>query len=245
MRPQYNYGPYYLMHGDLLPSNILVDSGKNIVAIIDWEYCSVVPAQLLVPPAWITGYDITQVGCGYGIVALAAGIGAMQLEMTGELGEITKNPYSNPFSKLWIKSLKMGSFLVAHAVLRPDKCITIYAASLDRNRYGRDARKARLAAFYSGYNVRSKRQIVAKKVADWESFKKEVEELGMELKDLADPVQVTATPELRKNFESDDTARARVARFFGRLRGQPWYVNAIPVPSGALTNQARHCAAGL
>ena len=116
IRPQYNYGPYYLMHGDLLPSNILVDSDKNIVAIIDWEWCSVVPAQLLVPPACITGYDITQVGCGYGIIALSAGIGAMQLEMTGELREITRNPYSHPFSKLWIKSLKMGSFWVAHAL---------------------------------------------------------------------------------------------------------------------------------
>ncbi|POR35731.1 Uncharacterized protein TPAR_04053 [Tolypocladium paradoxum] len=52
-----NNGPFVLMHGDmnLLYSNLLFDKDYNLVAIIDWEWSLIVPAQFLVPPAWLTG----------------------------------------------------------------------------------------------------------------------------------------------------------------------------------------------
>lgn len=57
LEPQANTGPFVLAHGDLtlLANNILFDQDYRIVAVLDWEWSCVVPAQLLVPPVWLTG----------------------------------------------------------------------------------------------------------------------------------------------------------------------------------------------
>ena len=167
--PKYNYEPCYLIHGDLLPSNILVDSNKNFVAIIDLEWCSTVPPQLFVPPAWITRYDITQASSGYETIGLFTGTFMMQHEMTQEL------PHRHPLSKLWDEAVDMKAFMVAHALLRPDKCITVYANGLDHDRYGYGTRKDRVSALYSAYSGQDKCDVVSKKVEDWENFKQEVQ----------------------------------------------------------------------
>lgn len=54
-----NEGPFVLMHGDLtsMLANLLFDDNLNLVAIVDWEWSQVVPAQMLVPPAWIRGFN--------------------------------------------------------------------------------------------------------------------------------------------------------------------------------------------
>ncbi|KAI9890637.1 MAG: hypothetical protein M1814_003835 [Vezdaea aestivalis] len=57
IKEECNYGPFVLMHGDLRPSNILIDSDYNILAIIDWEWSRIVPVQLFLPPTWLTGCD--------------------------------------------------------------------------------------------------------------------------------------------------------------------------------------------
>jgi RIO-like serine/threonine protein kinase len=57
--PTYNYGPFVLAHGDLHPSNIIIREDLTIVAIIDWEWSRIVPAQLLVPPTWLTGRELS------------------------------------------------------------------------------------------------------------------------------------------------------------------------------------------
>ena len=69
----------------------------------------------------------------------------------------------------------------------------------------------------------------------------------MELKDLADPVQVTATPELRKMFESDDTVRESTGCTLLGQASRPALVRQCHTrpSSGAFTNQAQHCASGL
>ncbi|KAH7118318.1 kinase-like domain-containing protein [Dactylonectria macrodidyma] len=50
-------GPFVLMHGDILMlmSNLLFDDDLNLVGALDWEWSFVVPAQMLVPPVWLTG----------------------------------------------------------------------------------------------------------------------------------------------------------------------------------------------
>ncbi|KAI9827433.1 MAG: hypothetical protein M1832_004782 [Thelocarpon impressellum] len=64
--PEHNHGPFVLMHGDLRPSNIIIDEDFNIRAIIDWEWSRTVPLQFFIPPTWITGYDAHVVaGIGY------------------------------------------------------------------------------------------------------------------------------------------------------------------------------------
>jgi hypothetical protein len=40
---------------DNVPLNILFDDDYNLVAVLDWEWSRVVPAQLMVPPIWLIG----------------------------------------------------------------------------------------------------------------------------------------------------------------------------------------------
>ena len=56
--PSLNHRPFVLTHGDLRPSNIIVDEDFTISAIIDWEWSCTVPRQFFVPPTWFAGKDI-------------------------------------------------------------------------------------------------------------------------------------------------------------------------------------------
>ena len=48
--PALDCGPFVLMHGDLDIQNLLWDDDLNLVAVLDWEWSSVIPLQFLVPP---------------------------------------------------------------------------------------------------------------------------------------------------------------------------------------------------
>ena len=219
--PEYNYGPFYLMHGDLLPSNILVDSNKNFVAIIDWEWCRTVPAQFFVPPAWITGFDITQACSGYGTIGLLAGTVFVNMALEKEVKADGKDVYRHPLVKLWHQTVEMDSFNVAHALLRPDKSIVIYSSGLDHNRYGYDTRDNRVSAFYLAPDGKNKRKLVSKKLADWESFKQEVRELGKELKEREPFPEINVPPDLKKMYEP-----TLMKKIFRKLRSKYPYVHA-------------------
>ncbi|KAG9251951.1 kinase-like domain-containing protein [Emericellopsis atlantica] len=49
---------FVLTHGDLRPSNIIVDEDLTIKAIIDWEWSCTVPRQFFIPPLWLAGNDV-------------------------------------------------------------------------------------------------------------------------------------------------------------------------------------------
>ena len=154
------------MHGDLLPFNILVDSYKNFMAIIDWEWCRTVPAQLFIPPAWITGFNITQACSGYGIIGLLAGIVFINMALKKEIKADGKVTYYHPLVKLWRQIINMQSFNVTHALLCPDKSITVYNNGLDNNHYGYNTRDNRVSTFYLTLNGNNKRKLISKKLVD-------------------------------------------------------------------------------
>ena len=54
----YDRGPFVLTHGDLSPANIIVDQDLCIKGVIDWEWSYTLPLQLVVPPTWLTGYQL-------------------------------------------------------------------------------------------------------------------------------------------------------------------------------------------
>lgn len=62
VRPEYNHGPSILIHGDFRPSNIIIDDDFNILSILDWEWSHTFPAQLLVPPSWLTNLEAIKLG---------------------------------------------------------------------------------------------------------------------------------------------------------------------------------------
>ncbi|KJK82709.1 hypothetical protein H634G_01846 [Metarhizium anisopliae BRIP 53293] len=51
-------GPFVLVHGDLGIQNLLWDDDLNLVAVLDWEWSSVMPLQFFVPPPWLDGNSI-------------------------------------------------------------------------------------------------------------------------------------------------------------------------------------------
>lgn len=52
--PDYRQGPFYLTLSDLHQNNIFVDEQWNIKAIIDLEWAHTVPADMQLPPFWLT-----------------------------------------------------------------------------------------------------------------------------------------------------------------------------------------------
>ncbi|KAI9824467.1 MAG: hypothetical protein M1832_002002 [Thelocarpon impressellum] len=57
----YAGGPFVLMHGDLLPGNVIVYDNLRICAILDWEWSHTVPLQCLAPPFWLSGVPLEQI----------------------------------------------------------------------------------------------------------------------------------------------------------------------------------------
>ncbi|POR35308.1 hypothetical protein TPAR_04517 [Tolypocladium paradoxum] len=183
-----NHGPYYLIHGDLLPSNILVNSNRDFVAIIDWEWCRTVPAELFVPPAWICGLDISYACCSVGYLSLFSATDEMQNALLCEIEAAYPQLYSrrpaslHPLAKLWRGNVKdLNKFCIAHSLLRPDNCITVYANNLDRYRHGLGSRASRVSAFYSSISGRKARELVLQKVEDGRLYKEDLRKRGMEL----------------------------------------------------------------
>jgi hypothetical protein len=43
---------------DNVALNILFDDDCNLIAVLDWEWSRVVPAQLMVPPIWLIGCQV-------------------------------------------------------------------------------------------------------------------------------------------------------------------------------------------
>ncbi|KAI9049319.1 hypothetical protein LZ554_007163 [Drepanopeziza brunnea f. sp. 'monogermtubi'] len=54
-------GPFYLQCTDLHPSNIFVDEQWNITCLIDLEWISALPAEMLDVPDWLTGQGIDEI----------------------------------------------------------------------------------------------------------------------------------------------------------------------------------------
>ncbi|RTE75461.1 hypothetical protein BHE90_010074 [Fusarium euwallaceae] len=59
-------GPFILMHDDMLMlmSSLLFDDDLILVAILDWQWSFVVPAQMVVPPVWLRGSDASWILIG-------------------------------------------------------------------------------------------------------------------------------------------------------------------------------------
>lgn len=54
-------GPFYLQFTDFHESNIFVDDDWNITCLIDLEWVSALPAEVLAVPYWLTGHGIDEI----------------------------------------------------------------------------------------------------------------------------------------------------------------------------------------
>jgi hypothetical protein len=182
VRPEYNNGPFILMHGDFRRSNIMVDQNLNITAVIDWEWSRTTPVQLFMPPAWLRGCEVD------GLLSFR---GIRYMDELSKFRNIVKTMEENhyrpenegrrvPLSKLWSGIDYGANFFIAHALLRFDVLGDIYWDDLDRRYHGRDP-EGRVKSFYEAQATKDLVVVVERKLQELEIYKKELADRGMEI----------------------------------------------------------------
>lgn len=119
VHPIYNHGPFILMHGDLRPSNIIVDKDMTIVSIIDWEWSRIVPAQLFVPPTWLTGRELagTRSYSYFAQKDYIAELVKLRDVVAIRESQLPTTLSGPPLSKIWSELEVDNSFLIAAGIL--------------------------------------------------------------------------------------------------------------------------------
>ncbi|KAI9809790.1 MAG: hypothetical protein M1825_000223 [Sarcosagium campestre] len=123
LNPEYDNGPFVLMHGDFLPGNIMVDESLRIIAIIDWEFSQTVPLQLFVPPKWLRPFPGPVLHSQEYAVKYAEELRHLNdAVIDTERKWLAHSPqiaYARPpLSHLWKNLYQKNSFGIAHALLR-------------------------------------------------------------------------------------------------------------------------------
>jgi serine/threonine protein kinase len=117
VNPAYKHGPFILMHGDLRPTNIIVDKDLTIVAIIDWEWSRIVPAQLFVPPTWLTGRELSGIRSYFAQKDYIAELFKLRGIVPTRESLVPTPPNGHPLSKIWSQLEANHSFLIAAGLL--------------------------------------------------------------------------------------------------------------------------------
>ena len=132
-------GPFVLMHGDLSfhASNILWDENFKIVAILDWEWSYVVPAQFFVPPLWLTGF--------FGVEGLSEKVDIWAVQARHLYISVPKREKALGFTRClsleWRKMKDWPHTLIALALLQPDTIYNAYWTFLAYNLAEGEAQK--------------------------------------------------------------------------------------------------------
>ncbi|KAH0539145.1 hypothetical protein FGG08_004317 [Glutinoglossum americanum] len=179
--PEYNHGPFVLMHGDFRSSNIMMDENLNIVSVIDWEWSRTVPAQLFVPPEWLTGYEVNGLLSVYNKLHYMRELFNFRSAVWDRERSLKQENAlpAVPLSKLWRTVDDDATFFIAHALLRFHVLGDIYWDCLDRRYYGTDP-EGRINDFYDAQATECQLEIVKKKLDDLAIYKKELEDSGIE-----------------------------------------------------------------
>ncbi|EFY91559.1 hypothetical protein J3459_014636 [Metarhizium acridum] len=114
VNPALDGGPFVLVHGDLHPSNLIVNEKMSIIGVLDWEWSRVVPVQFFVPPLWLTGRNTVEL----------AGHNTWQLFLIKAFNEFLsilesreRDMYGNPLlSQEWAEQSMHAEPLIANAL---------------------------------------------------------------------------------------------------------------------------------
>ncbi|OAX80849.1 hypothetical protein ACJ72_04811 [Emergomyces africanus] len=183
VKPEYNHGPFILMHGDLRPSNIVIDNNFNITSILDWEWSHTLPAQLFaVPPYWLTNREVAQIAKPLSSFAYTSAssdfIDAIYEYLFTHYNPQRRSRFELPQSKIW-QDLRFVDNIFAHGLLQPYYFGSAYCHALDARYYDRDRNK-RVEAFFKLSIRQPELDIVKQKTVELARFEKERQELGIE-----------------------------------------------------------------
>ncbi|KAM5442587.1 hypothetical protein MferCBS31731_002466 [Microsporum ferrugineum] len=184
--PKYNHGPFFLMHGDLRSANILVDDDLNIVSVLDWEWSHTIPAQMFLPPSWLTGLEL--IGAVKGISRVLYQSYVFMLQMETRRRERGYYPECRdmcklPLAKIWEETLEKKNLFIGLGMMQPRYFGNIYWYILEHSYYGKeiDNHQKRVDDFFSLEVHKPELEAVQKKVQEISDFKKECDTLGVEV----------------------------------------------------------------
>ncbi|KKZ68114.1 hypothetical protein EMCG_06224 [[Emmonsia] crescens] len=182
VKPEYNHGPFVLMHGDLRSANILVDNDLNIVSVLDWEWSHTIPVQMFVPPSWLDGLEL--VGTAKMPDRLIYETFVFNFEMETRQREKKYHPECRcldqlPLGKIWRKTLRSPDLFIAHGLLQPLYFGNLYWSVLEYQHYGKDRihYQKRMDDFFSLEIHKPELEAVQQKLQELELFEKECERL--------------------------------------------------------------------
>jgi len=164
--PQFNKGPFTLMHSDLHQSNILVNENLGITAILDWEWACILPIQVsCLPPICLSLKQLAEVepdGYSEWLRSVRSWVGIYERK---ESRLVRKHPVAG----LMKESLPNQKFWFAQAIMDPywfeyvfDDHIYSYAFYLDFGSMCSEILNKRVH--------RSARQLIAQKLCDLENY---------------------------------------------------------------------------
>ncbi|EER24264.1 hypothetical protein CPC735_056340 [Coccidioides posadasii C735 delta SOWgp] len=185
VRPEYNHGPFILMHGDLRSANILVDDDLNIVSVLDWEWSHTIPIQMFVPPSWLDGLEL--VGSAKMPSRLIYETFVFNFEMETRRREKKYHPECRyldqlPLAGIWRETLRTPDLFIAHGLLQPLYFGNIYWSVLEYQHYG-DERihyQRRMDDFFGLEIHKPELEAVQKKLQELELFNEECEKFHIE-----------------------------------------------------------------
>ncbi|OAA63396.1 phosphotransferase enzyme family protein [Niveomyces insectorum RCEF 264] len=113
-QPDADTGPFVLFHGDFNIQNLLWDDDVNLVAVLDWEWSSVVPLQLVMPPTWLNGDSVD-------------GLMSFQLSYFDELAKLNAILRDEFHGRLtWPRLTEVCDPLIVCALMRPERVYNIF-----------------------------------------------------------------------------------------------------------------------
>ncbi|KAI9826624.1 MAG: hypothetical protein M1832_006220 [Thelocarpon impressellum] len=166
---RYDKGPFILMHGDLLPANIMVDADVRVLAVLDWEWSQTVPLQLLVPPYWLSGLRLELIGYKINIAAIAKEWSCLAESVGRTEEKWACRALARPLvSELWadVDHETMDSIFMAHALLNLDNMSSIYVRRFHYRDDDRREQFNRIFDMASNSTAQEYLSLVARKVEE-------------------------------------------------------------------------------
>ncbi|KAI1944149.1 hypothetical protein LOZ12_004268 [Ophidiomyces ophidiicola] len=192
IRPEFNHGPFILMHKDLRPCNIIVDDNLNIISVLDWEWSHTVPTQLFVPPSWLTRRTLLSITHPISMILYNHELyhfrTAVERREYADYNPSKSLTATLPLTKLWREFRQNHHLFLAFGLQSPGCFSSVFLNVVDTHYFGLN-RKERMRDFFERVIRQPALSVVEQKLNEARLFQQECERLGI---DVEPPIDLEA-----------------------------------------------------
>ncbi|KAI1974377.1 hypothetical protein LOZ53_002829 [Ophidiomyces ophidiicola] len=182
IRPEFNHGPFILMHKDLRPCNIIVDDNLNSISVLDWEWSHTVPTQLFVPPSWLTRRTLLSITHPISMILynheLYHFLTAMERREYADYNPSKSLTATLPLTNLWREFRQNHHLFLAFGLQSPGCFSSVFLNVVDTHYFGLN-RKERMRDFFERVIRQPALSVVEQKLNEARLFQQECERLGI------------------------------------------------------------------